>query len=130
MNYQKGLGSQKSHIEQSNLEKKKSQINQHLEKQKSTRKLDRHKTAISQHSRTEPQRLMPAGPMAASSQRNARKSFAITDTLITKHADQSHNQHKENTTVHTNTPALEIRSQRSEHQGPIYTGDVNLISIM
>lgn len=132
MNQQKGLGSQKSQTEQRNSERQKSQINQRLEGQKSLRRVNSQKTASSHQSRIEPQRLTPAGPMAATSQRTARKSFAITGTLITKQSEhvQSRQQQRENTTVHTNTPALETRSQRSEHQGPIYTGDVNLMSIM
>lgn len=132
MNYQKGVGSQKSRTEQRNSERQKSQINQQLEGQKSGRRLDKQKTLTSYPSRTEPQRLTQAGPMAATSQRTARKSFAITGTLITKQVGQvqSRHQHKENTTVHTNTPAVESQTQRSEHHGPIYTGDVNLMSIM
>lgn len=132
MNQKKGLGSQKSNTEQRNSVRQKSQINQHLEGQKSIRGLYKQKAPISQLSRTEPQRLTAAGPMAATSQRSARKSFAITGSLITRQVDQvqSRHQHKENTTVHTNTPALENRSQHSDHQGPIYTGDVNLMSIM
>lgn len=131
MNYQKGLGSQKSRTDQRDTERQKSQINQQLEGQRSTRRLDTHKSLTSYPSRTEPQRLTVAGPMAATSQRTARKSFAITGTLLSRQVDkdQSGRQHKENTTVHTNTPALESRSQRGE-QGPIYTGDVNLMSIM
>lgn len=132
MNQKKGLGSQKSNTGQRNLEKQKSQINQRLESQKSIRRLYKHKAPTSQPSRTEPQRLTAAGPMAATSQRSARKSFAVTGAFITRQVDQveSRHQHKENTTVHTNTPALENRSQHSDHQGPIYTGDVNLMSIM
>lgn len=131
MNQQKGIGYQKSSTEQRNPEKHKSQLNPYSEGQKSTRRLDKQKALIS-HTRIEPQRLTRAGPMATTSQRVARKSFAITGTLIAKQPErvQSHNLQKESTTVHTNTPALESRSLRSDHQGPIYTGDVNLMSVM
>lgn len=130
MDHQKGLGPQKSRTErQHTTETEKSHTSHRLEGQIS---VHRQKSQMS-HSRVEPERVTPAGPMAATSQRNARKSFAVTGTiLIPRQVDRtpSQHQHKENTTVHTSTPAVETRSQRSEHQGPNYSGDVNLLSIM
>lgn len=120
MNLQKGTGSLKSRTEQRSLESKKSQTSHRLEGNKSSH-------------RVEPQRKTPAGPMAASSQKAARKNFAVTSAVLSgKEVErvQSLYKHKESKTVHTNTPAVESTTLRSDHHGPTYTGDVNLMSIM
>lgn len=72
----------------------------------------------------DPQRKIAAGPMATSSIRAARKSFAVTKTFIKNVTPQ-----KEIVTVQTSTPNVEHRSFHSE-QNQVYYGDVNVLSIM
>lgn len=70
----------------------------------------------------DPQRKTVAGPMAPTSMKTARKSFAITNTYIRSNK-------KEIVSVHTSTPAVESRAFHLE-QNQIYQGDVNILSIM
>lgn len=72
----------------------------------------------------EPRRKIPAGPMAPSSVKAARKSFAVTHTYVKSSAPQ-----KEIITVHTGTPHIETKSAHAE-QNQVYQGDVNVLSIM
>lgn len=72
----------------------------------------------------EPRRQIPAGPMAPSSMKAARKSFAVTSTYVKSNAPQ-----KEIITVHTSTPHVEKKSFHAE-QNQVYHGDVNVLSIM
>lgn len=72
----------------------------------------------------EPQRKAAAGPMASSSMRTSRKSFAITHSYI-----RPENPHKETVTVNTSVPNIERRTNRND-QNQIYQGEVNLNSIM
>lgn len=72
----------------------------------------------------EPQRKTIAGPMAPSSMKSARKSFAVTNTLIKNESPD-----KEIVTVHTSTPHIERRSYHHE-QRQVYQGDINILSIM
>lgn len=73
----------------------------------------------------EPRRKTPAGPMAPSSMKSARKSFAVTNTYISK----TNVPQKEIITVHTSTPHVERKSFHAE-QSQVYQGDVNVLSIM
>ncbi|XP_023947804.1 uncharacterized WD repeat-containing protein alr3466 [Bicyclus anynana] len=72
----------------------------------------------------DPQRKTVPGPMAPSSVRTARKSFAITNAFI-----KNVNPQKEIVTVHTSTPHVEHRSFHSE-QNQVYQGEVNVLSII
>lgn len=72
----------------------------------------------------DPQRKTVAGPMAPTSVKTARKSFAVTNTYI-----KNVNPQKQIITVHTSTPNVEHRSFHSE-QNQIYQGEVNVLSIM
>ncbi|OWR41292.1 hypothetical protein KGM_206112 [Danaus plexippus plexippus] len=72
----------------------------------------------------DPQRKVTAGPMAPSSLKTARKSFAVTKTYVKDMSPQ-----KEIITVHTSTPNIEHRSFHSE-QNQIYQGEVNVLSII
>ncbi|XP_049867673.1 uncharacterized protein LOC126367914 [Pectinophora gossypiella] len=72
----------------------------------------------------EHQRRISAGPMAQSSMHTARKSFAITHTVVNKpHLE------KEIVSVHTSTPLLEQRI-RHEDANQTYQGEINLLSIV
>lgn len=72
----------------------------------------------------DPQRKSVAGPMALSSVKAARKSFAVANTKVKDNKMQ-----KEIITVHSSTPSVEHRLLHSE-QSQIYQGDVNVLSIM
>lgn len=72
----------------------------------------------------DPQRKARAGPMALSSIKTARKSFAVCNTYV-----KNLNSPKEIVTVHTSTPHIEHRPFHSE-QNQIYQGEVNVLSIM
>lgn len=72
----------------------------------------------------DPQRKARAGPMALSSIKTARKSFAVSNTYV-----KNLNSPKEIVTVHTSTPHIEHRPFHSE-QNQIYQGEVNVLSIM
>lgn len=72
----------------------------------------------------EPQRKKEAGPVAPSSVKSARKSFAVTNTYVKNVTPQ-----KEIITVHTSSPHIEHRSFHSE-LNQIYHGEVNVLSIM
>ncbi|CAK1552018.1 unnamed protein product [Leptosia nina] len=72
----------------------------------------------------DPQRRKEAGPVAPSSVKSARKSFAVTNTYVKNVTPQ-----KEIVTVHTSAPNIEHRSFHSE-QNQIYQGEVNVLSII
>ncbi|XP_026745654.1 transcription initiation factor TFIID subunit 5-like isoform X2 [Trichoplusia ni] len=72
----------------------------------------------------DPQRHVVAGPMAPTSMKTARKSFAITNTYV-----RSHPANKEIVSVHTSTPAVEKRTFNLE-QNQVYQGTVNVLSII
>lgn len=72
----------------------------------------------------DPQRKTGAGPMAPSSMKTARKSFAVTNTFVKNNAPE-----KEIVTVHTSTPHVERRSSHVE-QSQVYQGEVNILSIV
>ncbi|XP_075970089.1 uncharacterized protein LOC142972684 [Anticarsia gemmatalis] len=71
----------------------------------------------------DPQRKTAAGPMAPTSIKTARKSFAVTNTYVRPHVE------KEIITVHTSTPQTEKRSHTAQ-QNQVYQGDVNVLSII
>ncbi|XP_045491170.1 uncharacterized WD repeat-containing protein alr3466-like [Colias croceus] len=72
----------------------------------------------------DPQRKQEAGPIAPSSVKAARKSFAVTNTYVKNVSPQ-----KEIVTVHTSSPNIEHRSFHTE-QNQIYQGEVNVLSII
>ncbi|KAG6458809.1 hypothetical protein O3G_MSEX011054 [Manduca sexta] len=72
----------------------------------------------------EPRRKSVAGPMAPSSMKTARKSFAVINTFIKNAAPD-----KQIITVHTSTPLVERRSFHVE-QNQINQGEVNVLSII
>ncbi|XP_060800483.1 uncharacterized protein LOC106139046 [Amyelois transitella] len=72
----------------------------------------------------DPQRKTMPGPMAQSSVKSARKSFAVTNAYVKSNAVQ-----KEIISVHTSTPQVEQKSFKSE-KSQIYQGEVNVLSII
>ncbi|XP_028042374.1 transcription initiation factor TFIID subunit 5-like [Bombyx mandarina] len=72
----------------------------------------------------EPKRTALAGPMAPTSIKTARKSFAVTNTYI-RNAPPT----KEIVSVHTSMPQVEHRSFPLE-QNQVYQGQVNVLSVI
>ncbi|KPJ06103.1 WD repeat-containing protein tag-125 [Papilio machaon] len=72
----------------------------------------------------DPQRKVAAGPVAPSSLKSARKSFAVTNAFVRREDKKG-----EILTVHTSTPNVEHRSFHAD-QCQLYQGDVNLLSII
>ncbi|CAG9783767.1 unnamed protein product [Diatraea saccharalis] len=73
----------------------------------------------------EPKRKLPAGPMALSSMKAAKKTLGVYNAPVNK----SNAPTKELITVHTATPHLEHKSYNAE-QNQIYQGEVNVLSVM
>ncbi|RVE43729.1 hypothetical protein evm_011578 [Chilo suppressalis] len=75
----------------------------------------------------EPRRKVPAGPMAPSSMKAAKKTYGAYSNYINR--SNNYAPAKESITVHTATPNLEHKSYHTE-QNQIYQGEVNVLSVI